>query len=563
MYTAVITLVAEGAAVFSNATIKGATDSSVSQDGKTLTASITYPATEKITGYYWDFDGSDYTYVTGNGFGVNELSPNATVSGTLDMARPVTLKNNQEWTIEWKGGFSSAKLENVHLVPLAFNNATDQKNPKPGAFIYVCSGFDKVENTNKICVIEAGYATHDKSMFKSAIVDNATLTDPNTVWNISYNGKGNMTITVTLEDKVQTFAQEVVFKELTFNGIKGFLWTSQPACVDNTMDYMKITMGKRYISIGDINADEKINILDVQKLFGYVNGRIPLSNEVLESSDTNYDGKINVLDVNRLFRVVNQTAGKILTVGPNGMYSTVKSAVKAAQAGDTVLIDRGVYHETVSNYDKDITIMGVDRDEVIIEYENGDYGHPPLNMGVGVVKNLTLHAISSEMTHAWSKAYCIHTDFHSSLNGKVGGRLLVENVRMINDDWIPFGIGLRSNFTLEIRDCEMICSSENPAFYCHPAANSYDIGQRLIVKNCVMQNNSATVETVRMQTYEQGEGVASCTWYGNTVTNIGGGPTFMMLISRHNGLSESNWHGSSDWVITEDSEKNNIPELNY
>lgn len=242
-------------------TIAGSTDAEVSADGKSITATITYPATEKITGYYWDFDGSDYTYVTGNGYGVNELSANEIVSGALDMARPVTLRNDQMWTIEWKGGAASAKISNLHVIPLAYNTVNDEQNKKEGAFLYICGQFDKEDDTNKICIVPAGVTdSHTKSIFESAIVNNATVLDSETIWNISYDGNGNMTITVTLGETVQTFTEAVSFEELSFNGVKGYLWNDTGCCADDSMDYMKITF--RDAGIGgevDLNLEAPVS----------------------------------------------------------------------------------------------------------------------------------------------------------------------------------------------------------------------------------------------------------------------------------------------------------------
>jgi hypothetical protein len=71
-------------------------------------------------------------------------------------------------------------------------------------------------------------------------------------------------------------------------------------------------------------------------------------------------------------------------------YPTIQAAVDAAGPGDLVLIDRGVYRETVDVATPGITIRGVDRNEVIIdgEFERANGVQVLFTDGV-VVENLT------------------------------------------------------------------------------------------------------------------------------------------------------------------------------
>lgn len=73
-----------------------------------------------------------------------------------------------------------------------------------------------------------------------------------------------------------------------------------------------------------------------------------------------------------------------------GEYPTIQSAVDAAEPGDLVLVDRGVYRETVDVRTPGLTIRGVDRNEVIIdgEFERVNGIQAIFTDGV-VVENLT------------------------------------------------------------------------------------------------------------------------------------------------------------------------------
>ena len=57
--------------------------------------------------------------------------------------------------------------------------------------------------------------------------------------------------------------------------------------------------------LGDVNGDGRVNGLDVNRLFRYVNGQISLNPQQLASADLTGDNRVNGLDVNRLFRYVN------------------------------------------------------------------------------------------------------------------------------------------------------------------------------------------------------------------------------------------------------------------
>ncbi len=73
-----------------------------------------------------------------------------------------------------------------------------------------------------------------------------------------------------------------------------------------------------------------------------------------------------------------------------GTYPTIQSAVDAADSGDMVLVDSGVYREAVTVTTPGITLRGVDRNEVIIDGEfSRDNGVAVLFADGVSVENLT------------------------------------------------------------------------------------------------------------------------------------------------------------------------------
>jgi hypothetical protein len=73
-----------------------------------------------------------------------------------------------------------------------------------------------------------------------------------------------------------------------------------------------------------------------------------------------------------------------------GGYPTIQAAVDAAAPGDLILVDRGVYNETVSVTTAGLTIRGVDRNEVVIDGQFERFNGVEVLFADGVVvENMT------------------------------------------------------------------------------------------------------------------------------------------------------------------------------
>lgn len=256
---------------------------------------------------------------------------------------------------------------------------------------------------------------------------------------------------------------------------------------------------------------------------------------------------------------------KIRTVGSGQEYPTITSAISASSDGDVILIFPGTYHEAIARTAKVLNIIGVSRDDCIIEYGNGDYADPPLEMAKGVLKNLTIHATQQEVQNeTYGKAYAFHIDFQSS--GVIGGSFYAENVKFINDDYRAVGMGLRGNAHIEFVNCEFVSLSAYEALYCHDAnKTSYDISnQSAAFINCTFRNNSNDAHTIEMVSQERQSKVATITWQRNIVANAGTGGTLAMSIYPSSTLIDGNgWMGSSDWVLSNVSALNTNTDMNY
>ena len=259
-----------------------------------------------------------------------------------------------------------------------------------------------------------------------------------------------------------------------------------------------------------------------------------------------------------IFEVVD-TAAQILNVGADKKFTTIQAAVDFAKDGDTILISSGTYHEAVDAKTKLLHFKGVDKNTVTLEYENGAYSLPPLEISKGSVENMTIHAISqAQVSGEPGKAYCFHADYDI----QIGHTLSFTNVNFINDDYQVIGVGLRNNFTLEFNSCDFFTPSGNNAFYVHDdPIRDNSSNQNLIVKDCSIVNNG-TRATIHMQSQERVGAVTKATWQRNIVVNLSGGKLIDMA-TYNNGLAKDKWLGSSDFVLQPTSALNNIPQLNF
>lgn len=259
-----------------------------------------------------------------------------------------------------------------------------------------------------------------------------------------------------------------------------------------------------------------------------------------------------------IFEVMD-TAAQILNVGADKKFTTIQAAVDFAKDGDTILISSGTYHEAVDAKTKLLHFKGVDKNTVTLEYENGAYSLPPLEISKGSVENMTIHAISqAQVSGEPGKAYCFHADYDI----QIGHTLSFTNVNFINDDYQVIGVGLRNNFTLEFNSCDFFTPSGNNAFYVHDdPIRDNSSNQNLIVKDCSIVNNG-TRATIHMQSQERVGAVTKATWQRNIVVNLSGGKLIDMA-TYDNGLAKDKWLGSSDFVLQPTSALNNIPQLNF
>lgn len=185
----------------------------------------------------------------------------------------------------------------------------------------------------------------------------------------------------------------------------------------------------------------------------------------------------------------------VITVGADGskQYRSVNDAVMHAYelekdgSSVTIKVYPGVYREVVRIKDGHrISIIGTDKENCILRDDSGEYDNAPLMiLGDGSVKNLTIIATHRDNRDFMSTrtddykigSYALHIDGFP-YNVDYPRTLTVENCLLYSEQNAAVGIGMQKNFTLIIKNCEMIKNMPDELYEICP--NESDKGAFLI-----------------------------------------------------------------------------------
>ena len=140
------------------------------------------------------------------------------------------------------------------------------------------------------------------------------------------------------------------------------------------------------------------------------------------------------------YSVVN-TSEKIYIVSPNeGDFKSINEAVQIVPPGSVILIEKGVYNESIHAFNKEIHLIGEDRENCIIQNSTGSYETPPIEINKGSLRNLTFYAKEGTSTNerGWTD-YSIHNDDNSSYCAS----LIIDNCNFISEMNYSLGMGVR------------------------------------------------------------------------------------------------------------------------
>ena len=159
-----------------------------------------------------------------------------------------------------------------------------------------------------------------------------------------------------------------------------------------------------------------------------------------------------------------------------GDFTTLTECVKQAKDMSVIYVKNGLYeNEIVKAWTKTVFVIGESRDGVIITNSTGEYATPPVEMGTGLLRNLTIYAKDPGGVTPANKCYALHSE--SSVYNYF--KFEIDNCNIISDWRQAWGMGMRG---------DMVYHAHNVNFdggvYFHDNEHTDGTVQKIFFDNC-------------------------------------------------------------------------------
>lgn len=311
----------------------------------------------------------------------------------------------------------------------------------------------------------------------------------------------------------------------------------------NNVHLVYYNEGKRYIG-GEIISAPRGLLLELPEECAYLTISI-MENELKNS-----------------FLVQNET-GMVKIVSKEGeCYNSIKKAVASVKDAGVVIVLPGSYSGNVKAWGKNIQLIGTDRFSCILQYDSGSYSFPPLEMGAGCIKNMTIRTNGGSTPVEKAGAYAVHVEDNALYNSK----LVIENCYIESEHNSALGMGMRGGCNIQLKNVTL--KGRDYGLFCHDSAYSKYTGvQNLSLIKCVVEGISGK-GAIRFDSQGVKGAQVNLLFVDNYLKNNNnkGINTRDELLSTRNMYgkgNEENWMALKNFYLNEDSMGNNLLELDY
>lgn len=174
---------------------------------------------------------------------------------------------------------------------------------------------------------------------------------------------------------------------------------------------------------------------------------IDLNINISKGSEPNYKQYGIVVDLNNALPTIDRITKHnvhdiVVAKDGSGDFASLTEAVANAKDFDVIYVKNGLYeNEIVKAWRKTVFIIGESRDGVIITNSTGEYATPPVEMGTGLLRNLTIYAKDPGGVTPKNKCYALHSE--SSVYNYF--KFEIDNCNIISDWRQSWGMGMRGS----------------------------------------------------------------------------------------------------------------------
>ena len=264
-----------------------------------------------------------------------------------------------------------------------------------------------------------------------------------------------------------------------------------------------------------------------------------------QGSPVNYAPFVFGIDSNN---IVND---HIHYVGTNKEFTTIQAAINAAQDGDTIYIDAGVYTEALNAVGKTLHLIGTGKNSTIVQYAGTEYYNPPLEIATGIVENISFICTAQE-----NQSYCAHIDWDE----EAGHALQFINCYFENHTHHCVGIGLREHYILNFTNC--MFSSALPPIFCHEQQANNKTGQMIELIDCSIKCSSQEPCIALQESVAFTGNTMVIRMQRNIVKTNGNTVITAWTYPNHGTPSGNNYLNTAGWYLDSMSALNNAAILN-
>lgn len=289
---------------------------------------------------------------------------------------------------------------------------------------------------SSIMHIKADNLTLESQQVFNVMLDNLIILEPNTTYTLSTSiirGEATQIRANNISlNRRDTYASVALIEGALYNVTPNKQYMTFTTPTDETRFYFTFTFAS---GAWDCDIDLNINIS--------------------KGSDPNYSQYGIVVDLNNTLPTIEKLFKHniydiVVAKDGSGDYTNLTEAVENAKDFDTIYIKNGVYdNEIIKAWLKTVFIIGESREGVIIKNNTGAYDTPPIEMGTGMLKNLTVYAEGNATPS--NKGYALHSE--SSVSASSCNFFILENCTFKSDYRQSWGMGMRGDTHYYARNC--------------------------------------------------------------------------------------------------------------